>query len=274
MRMTLTKDKVKKDLQKLGLKEGNWILMHSSLKSMGYVLGGANAVIDAFMEIVGEEGLFMVPTFTFENFVPYFEPHHTPSEMGLITETLRQRKESVRSWHPRHSVGVLGKEAKEIVKRHLQGGSVGPGSPIYKLAKRRGYVLLLGVSHTINTTIHTAEVYADLPYLHIKDSPDFPEQAVIKTPAGERIKVDLAPYPTCSEGFWKLEPVMRKEHKIKYGKVGQADCQFMKAQDIIDMAVSLLKKDPSALLCDHSNCYPCQRKREVLSSLTKNGTRG
>jgi len=271
--MRVTKNRIKKDLRNLGLKEGDWVLMHSSLKSLGYVKGGADTVIDAVMEVIGEDGLFMVPTFTFTNFTPFFDPEKTPSQMGLITETLRQREESVRSWHPRHSVGVLGEKNKEVVSGHLQAGSVGEGSPIARLAKKGGYVLLLGVGHTVNTTIHTSEVYAELPYLYtIKDSPNFPEQALVKTPNnGEKVKVDLAPYPTCSEGFWKLEPVMRDKGEIRYGKVGQAHCQLMKSQDIIDPASSLLREDPGALLCDNPDCYSCNKKRKIIRSLVTQG---
>lgn len=274
MRMRVTKERVKKDLRGLGIKEGNWILLHSSLRSLGYVKGGAETVIDAFMEVVGKEGLCMVPTFTFTNFIPFFDPENTPSQMGLITETLRQRKESVRSLHPRHSVGVIGKEGKKVVQGHLETGSVGKGSPIDKLAGRGGYILLLGVDHTVNTAIHAAEVHAKLPYLYtVKDSPDFPEQAVVKllneaeSTRGKKIKVNLAPYPTCSEGFWKLEPAMRDKGQIRYGKVGQANCQLMRARDVINTASLLLRKDPEALLCDEPQCYPCSEKRKFTPSL-------
>jgi len=268
------KNRIKKDLQRLGLKEGDLVLMHSSLKRLGYVKGGTDTVIDATMEVIGEDGLFMVPTFTFTNFTPFFDPQTTPSQMGLITETLRQRKESVRSWHPRHSVGVIGKNAKEMVSEHLWSGSVGKGSPIDKLAKKGGYVLLLGVGYTANTTIHTAEVYAEIPYLYtVKDSPDFPEQAIVKTPSGKMIKVYLAPYPTCSEGFWKLEPIMRDKGQIRYGKVGQANSQLMRAQDVIDTASSLLRENPTALLCDESNCYSCHKKRKIIHSLLRKSLR-
>jgi aminoglycoside 3-N-acetyltransferase len=271
--MRVTKKRIKKDLRSLGLKKGAWLLMHSSLKSLGYVKGGADTVIDAVMEVIGESGLFMVPTFTFTNFTPFFDPEKTPSQMGLITETLRLRKDSARSWHPRHSVGVLGEKTKEVVRGHLQAGSVGKGSPIDRLAKKGGYILLLGVGHTANTAIHTAEVYAELPYLDaVKDSPDFPEQALVKTPInGEKIKVDLAPYPTCSEGFWKLEPLLRDKGQIRYGKVGQAHCQLMKSLSVIQTASSLLRQDPLALLCEEPDCYSCNEKRKAIRSLIKQG---
>jgi len=272
MSIIITKNKIKKDLGKLGLKKGNWVLVHSSLKSLGYVKGGANTVIDAVIEVIGKHDLFMVPTFTFTNFTPSFDPERTPSQMGLITETFRLRENSIRSWHPRHSVSVLGEKAKgkEVVSGHLEAGSVGKESPIDKLAKQGGYVLLMGVGHTVNTTIHTAEIYAEFPYLYVKDSPHFPEQAVVKAPNGEKVKVDLAPYPTCSEGFWKLESVMRDKGQIQYGKVGRADCQLMKSQDVIDTASSLLRKDPGALLCDNAHCYSCSEKSKIIHSVLHN----
>jgi len=266
--MIVSKSRIEEDLKSLGLEENDWVFMHSSLKSLGYVRRGANTVIDAIMDVVGEEGLLMVPTFTFKGFAPYFEPHRTPSEMGLITETLRQRKESVRSWHPTHSVGLLGKRGKSVVEGHTKAGSLAEGSPPDKLAKQGGYVLLLGVRHTLNSTIHIAEVYVQLPYVYtVKDSPDFPEQAVVRTPSGKKIKVNLAPYPTCSEGFWKLERLLRDKERIQYGKVGQAHCQLMKSQDVIDTASSLLREEPEALLCDNAQCYSCSEKRKVIQSL-------
>ena len=270
MSIIITKNKIRKDLRKLGLKNDDWILMHSSLKNLGYVKGGANTVIDAVMEVTGEHGLFMVPTFTFTNFTAFFDPERTPSQMGLITETFRLRGDSIRSWHPRHSISVLGEKTKEVISGHLEAGSVGKGSPIDRLAKQGGYVLFVGVGHTVNTTIHTAEIYAELPYLHVKDSPHFPEQAVVKTPNGKKVKIDLAPYPTCSEGFWKLEPVMQGKEQILYGKIGRADCQLMKSQDVIDTASSLLRKDPGALLCDNAHCYSCNEKRKVIRSVLHN----
>ena len=80
----ITKEKIKKSLQESGLKEGDWIIMHSSLRSLGYVKGGADTVVDAILDILGEAGLLMVPTFTFTNFIPFFDTEYTPSQMGLI----------------------------------------------------------------------------------------------------------------------------------------------------------------------------------------------
>ncbi|MGC9530029.1 MAG: AAC(3) family N-acetyltransferase [Candidatus Bipolaricaulaceae bacterium] len=263
------------DLRGLGLREGDWVVVHSSMRSLGHVEGGPQAVIDAFLEVLGPRGLLMVPTFTFTNFTPFFDPRRTPSQMGLITETLRRRPESVRSWHPRHSVAAVGRAARWATAGHLTAGSVGKGSPLDKLARQGGYVLLLGVDQNVNTTIHVAEVHAELPYLDVvKDSPDFPETARVRLPTGEMVQVRLAPYPTCSEGFGKLAPHLEREGKLRRGRVGQAPVQLMRARDVVDVGAHLLRRDPLALLCDRPRCYPCTEKRRFMAHRAKRGSRG
>jgi aminoglycoside 3-N-acetyltransferase len=206
----------------------------------------------------------MVPTFSFLGFQPIFDPRTTPSEVGLITETARRRPGAVRSLHPRHSVVVFGAHAEELTAGHLAAGALGKGSPPDRLAKRGGQVLLLGVDQRVNSIIHVAEAYAEVPYLGAPRSPGFPEEAAVRTPNGERITVSLMPIPTCSRGFGKLEPVLREKGAIFYGQVGYANCQLVKAQDVIDIAVELLVGDPRALLCDVPDCWACARKREMI----------
>ena len=261
---TVTKEGINHDLKQIGLGKGDSVFVHSSMKSMGFVRGGPRAVINAFLEVLEATGALMVPTFTFENFQPVFDLENTPSEMGLITETLRQREDSIRSIHPRHSVSVIGQGAKGLVQDHLYAGSLGVGSPLDKLSKRGGHILLLGVGHDVNSIIHLAEVYADVPYLYSWESPDFPHTARVKYDGHER-EVSLAPSPGCSEGFGKIEPALRSRGIIMDGKIGEARSQLMNAQDVVDTAVELLNNNPEALLCDDDDCYSCREKKKSVS---------
>ncbi len=263
MAQTVTKESIKHDLRGLGLGEGDSLFVHSSMKSMGFVCGGPQAVIDTFLEVLGISGTLMVPTFTFTNFQPFFDLENTPSEMGLITETLRQREDSIRSMHPRHSVSAIGQGAAELVQGHLSAGSLGVGSPLDKLSERGGYILLLGVGQNVNSIIHLAEFLADIPYLYTWERPDFPHTARVKCDGYEK-EVTLAPSPGCSEGFGKMEPVLRNRGIIKDGKIGKARCQLMKARDIVDAAVELLTTNPEALLCDDDTCYSCREKMKSI----------
>lgn len=208
----------------------------------------------------------MLPTFSFLNFQPVFDPETTPSEMGLISETGRRRPGAVRSLHPRHSVVVLGSRAEQLTAGHLEAGALGVGSPPDKLAEQGGYVLLLGVDHVANSLIHVAEAHARVPYLGAPRSPGFPEEAMVRLPGGKQISVSLMPIPTCSRGFPKLEPELRERGVIRYGLVGQAPTQLMRARDAIEIAAGLLRADPHALLCDRPDCWACDRKREGIEA--------
>jgi aminoglycoside N3'-acetyltransferase len=272
MSREVTKEGIKQDLLKLGLAEGDGVFVHSSMKSMGQVKGGPESVIDAFLGVLGPSGLLAVPTFTFANFQPFFDPETTPSEMGLITETLRRRDDSIRSLHPRHSVCSIGQRSAELTQGHLDAGSFGIGSPLDRLCGIGGHILLLGVGHNVNSIIHLAEVHAEVPYLYAWETPDFPHTARVKYDGREK-EVSLSPSPGCSEGFEKIEPALRHRGIIRDGLIGQARCQLMKAEAIVEVAVELLKRDPTALLCDQGGCYSCQEKRKYISQAFRIGNR-
>jgi aminoglycoside N3'-acetyltransferase len=134
------------------------------------------------------------------------------------------------------------------------------------LAREGGRVLLLGVRHEANSIIHVAEAYAEVPYLGAPRSPGFPEEATVRVPGGEVVTVGLLPIPTCSRGFGKLEPLLRAKGLIRYGRVGRARCQLMRAQAVIDVAVEILRRNPRFLLCDVPGCWACARKREMIAA--------
>ncbi|MBQ1607625.1 MAG: AAC(3) family N-acetyltransferase, partial [Lachnospiraceae bacterium] len=64
---TVTKTDIVTDLKKLGLKQGDTVMVHTALKSIGYVCGGAQTVIEALIEVVGEDGTIMMPTQSWKN---------------------------------------------------------------------------------------------------------------------------------------------------------------------------------------------------------------
>ena len=88
----MKQEQIAEALQTLGLGPGHIIFVHSSLSSIGYVEGGADAVVDAFLDVLGSTGTLVVPTFTFSHggkLDPVFDPIRDASEMGRITEVTR-----------------------------------------------------------------------------------------------------------------------------------------------------------------------------------------
>ena len=96
---TVNKDAIIKSLQELGIQKGDMVIVHSSFKSMGYVEGGAETVISAFLDVIGAEGTLVFPTLVQKDFENAYETWHMdkPSDVGYLTEYFRKREGSLRS---------------------------------------------------------------------------------------------------------------------------------------------------------------------------------
>ncbi len=158
----LTAHTLHQHLADAGVRCGSALVVHSSFRSVGPVEGGAGALLDGLLAAVGEDGLLVMPTFTYANGGEAFNPASTPSRTGILGELLRQLPDAERSLHPTHSVAARGRHARDMVKGHLHSGACGIGSPLDQAAGHDALVLLLGVSHTANTMFHIGDAYAGI----------------------------------------------------------------------------------------------------------------
>jgi len=255
----VTKDDIKEGLREVGLKQGDVVMVHSSLSSFGYVEGGPDAVIDALLETVGPEGTVMVPTFSSGDSEP-FDPRTSPSRVGRTTEVFRIRKEAVRSLHPTHSVAAIGWEAIELTKDHDKTSPLGKESPLDRLVDRDGSVLLLGAPLTTNSTVHVGEIRAGVPYGWERD-------VKVRDRNGKVREVHLAQVPGHSGAFGKIEKPLRARGAIREMEIGGSLVRLMRARDIIEVTMEMLKRDTAALLCDDPNCARCRGAREQIAQV-------
>ena len=155
-------------LFELGIRQGDTIIVHSSLKSFGQVDGGADTVIDALIESVGSEGTVVVPTLAMKNFSEAYNTWHIdkPSDTGLITEVFRKRPNALRSDQATHSVAAIGKKAEYLTATHGQTGlrygiygnsPFAEDSPWQKLYDMNAKIVMLGVSFESCTLRHLCE---------------------------------------------------------------------------------------------------------------------
>jgi len=180
----ITIDSMADDLQNLGLEAGDTVLVHCSLSSLGWVCGGAPAVVDALQDVVGEEGTIVMPTHSPGNRAPEemgnppvpdswydsvregMPPYRsalTPTQgMGTVPECFRTYPDTVRSDHPRHSFAAWGNDAAFVVRQHSLDNSLGEQSPLARVYDLEGEVLYLGTTHATSTSLHLAEYRADL----------------------------------------------------------------------------------------------------------------
>jgi Aminoglycoside N3''-acetyltransferase len=151
-------------LERLGLRRGDRVLVHSSLSSFGPVTGGADTVIDALLEAVGETGTVVVPTFGCSDEV--FDPSSSETGLGVIPRVFWKRPGALRSRHPLASAAAIGPDAEELIRDHEKADTGhGEGTPYHRLYERAGKILLLGVDQDRSTFLHTAEELSRLPYL-------------------------------------------------------------------------------------------------------------
>lgn len=252
--MTLTRPavtgaQVTECLAGLGVKRGDALIFHCALSSIGRLEGGAEALIEAFLAAVGPEGTLMAPVMP-DMFAP-IDLLDSPSTLGRVAEALRLWPGALRSMHPTHSVAALGQSADRLVAGHEDCTPCGPGSPYEKLAQLGGWVLLFGVDQDRNTSLHTAEDLADMPYLR-------EVQVEVRTPDGRGRKVRVPKFPQGHREFIGIDPLLRRDGLVRIGQVGNAVVRLMPARELLEWAVRLLRRDPMAFLCRKPRCVSCR----------------
>jgi aminoglycoside 3-N-acetyltransferase len=146
------------------------LLVHSSLRALGYVEGGPETVIQGLLSALGPDGTLLMPALSYEYVTrrsPTFDVRHTPSNVGTIPEYFRTRLGTRRSVHPTHSVCAVGPRAAELLDEHpLDDTPCGSHSPFHKLCDVNGQLLMLGCGLFANTSMHAIEELVEPPYLY------------------------------------------------------------------------------------------------------------
>lgn len=246
---------IHRGLQRLSIRAGDVLLVHSSLSRFGHVDGGATTVVQALLDAVSPGGSVFVPTFNYGQ-LP-FDIATTPSLAGAISEAVRKRPDAIRSKHPTHPFAGVGPIAQDVLGGDAGPSPFGPGTPIWNLWERNALLLLLGVDHRANSMIHVAEERRQLAYIART------REAQVVQPDGSTAHVTVA-RPGCSAGFNRLTPILRAEGTAIEGTIGNALVTIIRAQDVVASAEMMLQSDPAALLCDRPGCERCAEARRML----------
>ena len=244
-----------RDLRALGIREGDTLVVHSSLKSMGYVEGGAETVIRALREVLGEEGTLLFPAFSYR-FVydnPVFSMNDTPVCIGTIAETFRKMPGVLRSFHPTHSVCAIGKHAAEMVADHrLDDTPMGIHSPYRKLPAYNGKILFLGCGIGCNSFMHGMEELAGVSYV-LKDHVTYRMTDTDGTVSEVQIRRHNFNRPEghLLQCYRRAPDVLDKEAgDYVTGKVHGADATVMLSAVLQEKAVAKMKEDETYFIDD------------------------
>jgi aminoglycoside 3-N-acetyltransferase len=257
----VTVDMLVTDLVRLGVEPGSTVLLHSSLSSLGWVCGGARTVVDAMLEVLGGDGTLVVPTHSADNSdpaawvappvpeawwpiirasMPAFDPDLTPTRaMGAIPELVLRNRRSHRSAHPQVSFAAIGHHAPEIAAGHRLDERMGITSPLGRIYDLEGSVLLLGVGHDRNTSLHLAEYLASWPSKHT-----CPLEAAVLI-EGERQWVTFTDLDIDDGDFPAIGAAFEATGSARRSRVGHTTAAFMAQRPLVDFATRWMAENRS-----------------------------
>lgn len=255
----VTVDRLVADLRALGVRPGSTLVVHSSLSSLGWVCGGAQAVVLALLEVLGADGTPVVPTHsgdlgdpadwvappvpeawweTIRRTMPAFDRHLTPTRlMGAIPDCVLRHPDVRRSDHPQVSFAAVGRHAARVTNGHRLAFGLGEGSPLAQVYDLDGDVLLVGVDHDRNTSLHLAEYRATWPAKQKRTT------ASPLTVEGERRWVTYADVDIDSDDFLALGAALVPT--MVEGRIGEARSLLMHQRVVVDEAVAWMGRSRS-----------------------------
>lgn len=263
----VTEEMLQNDLKMLGLECGDMVYVHTSMKAIGWVDGGTEALIGAFLAVLGEEGTLVVPTHTLSfpgrGAAPY-DSACTPTVLGAFPDAVWRHPGALRSGHGSHSSAAIGRDAAYLTENHDPTHALGKHSPLYRLWEKGGKILLLGVTHTANTTVHLGESLAKVPYLTAHYDASWGDTVYRLAPDGSVEVHRQVEFPGCSDNFEQLETLLEARGQIRLGFVGEAPSRLMSSRDLAAAVREVLAENPGALLCDKPDCPCCPTRKKML----------
>lgn len=258
----ITKSRLVADLKKLGVRQGDTIILHASVKAIGWVVGGPDVVIQALLDVLGDEGTLMMYVGwedspyrlaewdeewqqAYLKECPPFDPKTSRAyrNWSILTEYLRTWHGAYRSANPDASCVAVGARAKWLTENHPLQYGYGQGSPLAKLCEAKGKVLLLGAPFSTITLLHYAENLAKVPDKHIVRY----KMPILRD--GKRVWVGIEEFDTCgdvlpnAEEYFKIVPCeFLSFGKGISGKVGNAQSHLFDANELVNFAIQWLER--------------------------------
>lgn len=254
---TYTKADLLACLSDIGFDGSETVMIHSSMKSIGQVDGGADTVLDALSKFFSR-GLLVMPSFSFatvlNNKEYIFYVDKTPACTGILTELFRKRPGVKRSLHPSHALAALGNDAAEFVAGHEKCTSAfSLNSPFRKLLERKSKVLLIGVNLNRATIFHALEEWADMPILS--------EEPLPLESVDENGTVYSVPFYYHLGMQWdffpRALPILLKKNAVRKVKFADAESLLLDVEQTHKIMDEILRKDPHFFY--NPNCPPAMQ---------------
>jgi len=243
-----------RQLADLGVRAGDILLVHTSFRALRPIEGGPLGLIRALREILGPSGTLIMPSWSGDDDEP-FDPatSSAAADLGVTADLFWRLPGVLRSDHV-HAFAAAGPEAKAILADPLPLPPHGPLSPVGRVHELDGKILLLGVGHDANTSLHLAELMADVPYR----TPSY--CTVLRH--GRKQRIDYGENNHCCQRFALADDWLRRDGLQQEGPVGHASARLMRSRDLVRLALEQLAEDRLLFLhAPQDHCEECDEAR-------------
>ena len=246
----ISKEFLIQKFSQLGIKQGNTLLVHASLSSLGYVVGGAEALFLALREVIGKEGTIVVPSQTVEisdpatwqyppvpvewhdiirSSMPAYSKDLSYSKgMGAFSQFVGLLPSSIRSNHPMYSFTAIGEKANEIIGQDTFDFPFGEESPLARMYSIGAKVLMIGTDFETNTSLHLAENRLNREVIQ--------EKSKILTKTGEKwisfknVELDLY------DDYLEVQKNFMEQYSVNHIKINEGNVYLFDMKECVDFA--------------------------------------
>lgn len=248
--MEISQRELTQHLLALGVRRGGMLVVHTAFSAVAPVEGGPAGLIAALRDALGPEGTLVMPSMSDDDEHP-FDVARTPCRgMGIVADTFWRMPGVLRSDNP-HAFAAIGPRAAEITRPHPLAVPHGSDSPPGRALDLGGQVLLLGVGHDANTTVHVAENLAGVRYGI--------DHYVTVLENGAPKRVAYREVDHCCEQFAQLDEWLGVRQRR--GVIGHAEARLAESRDVVDTALRHLRENELVFLHEPGVCGECDAAR-------------
>ena len=240
----------------LGVKPGGVLLVHTSFSKIKPIEGGPLGLISALRSALGLDGTLVMPSMSYDDDHPFDKAKSPCPEMGIVADTFWRLPGVLRSDN-NHAFAAVGRLAEKIVAPHPMDVPHGLASPVGRVYEMDGQVLLLGVDHGSNTTIHLCENLAGVRYRRAKYI------TVLKD--GQPTRFDYREIDHCCQNFALVDGWLDEKQNQRHGRIGNGETRLMRSRDIVNVVTSHLKQDETIFLHPQGVDEECDDARASLT---------
>jgi len=260
--LRVTTSQLTRQLDTLGVEAGGVLLVHAAFSKIAPVEGGPRGLIEALLATLGERGTLVMPSMADDDDTPFDRRSMPCRAVGALADCFWRMPGVLRSDSP-HAFAAFGPQAACITLPHPVDVPHGLYSPPGRVYELNGQVLLLGVGHDADTTIHVAEDIAGVRYRQ-------PKHATVMEDGGPK-RYEYGETDHCCENFRLLDSWLEAEGRQRRGGVGNAEARLARSRDIVSAALERLRRNEAVFLHERGSCGECDAARAGAVPWRKGG---